>query len=413
MINQPTTPPLAPAQQPPLRQALAQPAPQPALAQAQPMTAQPDPAAVADRVKDKKLIAAMQGITPHIEHPDDLAVLNKSINAISPNISEEDKHNIQERKDKLDAMEQAAQQAYTTAADKNQWSEVAERIGNAMVKLGAGAYGMKHGVDMSGVQFDKHNWAADTDRSMSLLEKQMQDIGYKRKAAEGQAGDIQERASKDADFRKHMILSDYTEKQRALNERAAAAQRLAEQVKHDDLAISRMDAKDRAEASREADRKRAEAAKEIQSQLRDSQKEVANLDKAYAAANSLKGGEKGASIDRVATILGGEQGEKFQGDITKPTKLLGFNLWSSMNEDEAPSVEKGYLNQAKAHQAQLAQSLAALQQGSQPQEQEPVEHATQSAAAPVATKFNPGDVYNKMRFKGGNQTDKNNWEAIK
>jgi hypothetical protein len=56
----------------------------------------------------------------------------------------------------------------------NQWAEVAERIGQAVVQMGAAMSGLRTGVDMSGLKFDKTDWKARNDQ---LIQNLQQDLG--------------------------------------------------------------------------------------------------------------------------------------------------------------------------------------------------------------------------------------------
>ena len=58
-------------------------------------------------------------------------------------------------------------------SDKADWMNLAERLGHAFVQLGSGMYGMKHGVDMSGVRFDKNNWGDYLDKQLKILDTEM------------------------------------------------------------------------------------------------------------------------------------------------------------------------------------------------------------------------------------------------
>lgn len=52
------------------------------------------------------------------------------------------------------------------ARERIDWSEVAETVGNALIRMAAAAYGLKKGVDLSNVQTVKADWERKRDRIM-------------------------------------------------------------------------------------------------------------------------------------------------------------------------------------------------------------------------------------------------------
>lgn len=58
---------------------------------------------------------------------------------------------------------------YKQDKDAAKWGRIAESLGQALTQLGAGAYGLKHGVDLSGIKFDKADWKSNIDSAMQEL----------------------------------------------------------------------------------------------------------------------------------------------------------------------------------------------------------------------------------------------------
>ena len=56
---------------------------------------------------------------------------------------------------------------------KSDLMELAETLGHAMIQWGAGAYGLKHNVDMSGVKFNKKDWASRLSSRLDLIDKEI------------------------------------------------------------------------------------------------------------------------------------------------------------------------------------------------------------------------------------------------
>jgi hypothetical protein len=93
---------------------------------------------------------------------------------------------------KLGELKQMMQQAndkYEEGKNKQQWSEVMETIGNAVAQIGAGAYGMKHGVDAtSGLKFSKTDWDARNANLLNELKAKQSALLEQGGQAEREAG---------------------------------------------------------------------------------------------------------------------------------------------------------------------------------------------------------------------------------
>jgi hypothetical protein len=101
---------------------------------------------------------------------------------------------------------------YKETKDSAAWGRIAERLGQALTQLGAGAYGMKHGVDMSGLKFDKADWSAGVKDSLEALKIAKEETAEKLKAGEAREGKV---LSKLAELRK-MEKEDRPEAERLL-----------------------------------------------------------------------------------------------------------------------------------------------------------------------------------------------------
>lgn len=67
--------------------------------------------------------------------------------------------------------DQIAQARAGAASDsnRNEWMQVAEKVGHALAQYGAGLQGVRTGVDMSGLKFDKVDWERRLDRIQASL----------------------------------------------------------------------------------------------------------------------------------------------------------------------------------------------------------------------------------------------------
>lgn len=100
----------------------------------------------------------------------DIKKADKSINVLDE--LKKQYKNVPEISNAKKEIEQAYKDAkaqYEKDKDENKWLQVAETLGQAMVQLGAGAYGLKHGVDMSGIKFNKTDWSKNLDNSLNEL----------------------------------------------------------------------------------------------------------------------------------------------------------------------------------------------------------------------------------------------------
>jgi hypothetical protein len=66
----------------------------------------------------------------------------------------------------FDQQEQEAKSLYEGRANRNEWLSLADRIGNALVRIGAAEKGLKSGVDMSGINYGPMtDWDKRTDQA--------------------------------------------------------------------------------------------------------------------------------------------------------------------------------------------------------------------------------------------------------
>jgi len=124
---------------------------------------------------------------------------------------------------------------YNKARERNQWAEVAERIGQGLVQLGASAYGLAHHVDLSGIKFDKTNWDKKNDQ---LLDNLKEDVGIVKEERLGEQENIseqfkgqQEQLKEKKDILKAGWLEQFkTYQEGLLNARKAAADQYKDDV---------------------------------------------------------------------------------------------------------------------------------------------------------------------------------------
>jgi hypothetical protein len=119
---------------------------------------------------------------PKVKKPEDIAILADKISAMSAELSPDRKAFYDEQRSRLDEQLKAIREEQVTAlkeakteAEKREAEirnkELAETLGHALVQLGAGMQGLRSGVDLSGIKFQKNDWQKEYDRSLRGLEE--------------------------------------------------------------------------------------------------------------------------------------------------------------------------------------------------------------------------------------------------
>lgn len=377
--------------QPGLRQAMSQ-AQVPSFTPAQIKV--PGQEQVKKRTEEKQLI---EGI-PQIQQPQDFESAMQQINQVTAGLSPEQRKEIDQRKQQIESAKQAALKQFQETKDQNQWLQVAESLGQALTQLGAGIYGLKHNVDMSGIQFNKNDWSRNLDQAQRELDSKLGLAAAEERETGIQERSLAERARQDANFRKRAILQDYMQRQQDYKQQVLQLQNMQKQLINQQAIAARQEkaAQERAKAAearemsrekREEARRQAQEAKAAKAQaakeaaekermlkkqamdeLKKAEKEVQKFDKALAEATAAKEGAKGANLEKVAKVLGGEKGEEFREKSTTPTfSIFGYDFFPSMDEEEAVKVVKGYKKQAESYVQQLKNNFMGLFGGDEEQ----------------------------------------------
>lgn len=91
-----------------------------------------------------------------------------------------------DRKDFSNDMEEL-RSWYSKARDRMENGELAERLAHAFTQLGAGIWGLKSGVDMSGLKFDKADWERKQDRLLNEFKVRLDELSQRRGEAIAEA----------------------------------------------------------------------------------------------------------------------------------------------------------------------------------------------------------------------------------
>lgn len=108
-----------------------------------------------------------------------------------------------------------AQKLYEEQKGRTETAELISLLGRAATQLGAGLYGMKSGLDMSGVKFSPVDWSQSYDRAradykdkLGLIKQSQEELGREEAAAA-------RGAAKQTDLAKQVLVRDFFEKRRA------------------------------------------------------------------------------------------------------------------------------------------------------------------------------------------------------
>lgn len=168
---------------------------------AAPVAAKPKPAAVEEPVptptpESKKAVAEVdQAVKSNpMETIDRLEA-----NIPSGKLSSADRKAYQDRIAELRSLSQQAE-------DRLAKGELIETLSNAITQFAAAMYGNKHGVDMSGLKFNKTDWDAKIDRSIAKFRDQIKSIEQEQVGAERSA-----EREQDVAFRKEGLKAQLAE----------------------------------------------------------------------------------------------------------------------------------------------------------------------------------------------------------
>lgn len=114
------------------------------------------------------------------------------------------------------------QTTYKEKLERTEWFEVADIIGQGLAKIGTAMYGMKHGVDMSGIQFNARDWSKDYDRLQKELDTATARVDEKMTRLQKEKDYEQEKADKSTAVGREAAMSTIKENWNRLKERRAA-----------------------------------------------------------------------------------------------------------------------------------------------------------------------------------------------
>ncbi len=201
----------------------------------------------------------------------------------------------------LQTVESALRKEYKENKDRTAMMEVAEKVGHALAQFGAAQQGLRSGVDLSGLKFDKTNWGEQYNRLLDEMKMELTDLRDKKEGAvkQGAAKTASGEREREHDLsgslkgREDLLRSAEKEaegKGREAEQENLRKQRLYEAAEkgklYRDLAAIKKGAADESAAEREARRKRerdeADAKRSAEARRKEAAKTLAGQEKDYA-----------------------------------------------------------------------------------------------------------------------------------
>jgi hypothetical protein len=268
-----------------------------------------------------------------------------------------------------EAEETQAVDAATAQDRQNKWGEVAETIGQALVQIGAGIYGYKNGLDLSGAKFNRANWEASYKQNQDKLDRAMKRATVKYGLSEqdflraSEANMLSEKqARKEVDQKneltQNLMTNDYWDKKKqrakAIEDRAKQQFDINEQ--QDKRAYSewsneqKQDFDLKLEALKSDWRLAREEAKadsrDKNKYEKDTDKQIARFDKGVAILKTLNDLPKAAQANAKATVMailmenGADANTAEQ--IVKDGSVGGFTNFFSGRRGKAAQTMQGF-----------------------------------------------------------------------
>ena len=113
------------------------------------------------------------------------------------------------------------------AKEMNAWGQIAETLGHAMTMWSAANYGLKHGVDMSGLKMNKTDWEKKLDTAMRHANIELDNIDKTERAAERDAERKDTASQRALDLEYQDERDEATQKHRAEMAKWSAENQLA------------------------------------------------------------------------------------------------------------------------------------------------------------------------------------------
>lgn len=197
---------------------------------------------------------------------------------------------------------------YRKSVNKAEWGSLMETFSNALFNIGAGAYGLKHGVDMSGIKFSKTDWDKKIDKAMADLERKQSKFEESRK----DLLDLREKHKKSVQMVRDKIaelkLKRGTEKDRlALAKQSREDKLTADQLARDERMLAREDrlAAMEGKKQQQSDKEEQQRIEKAEKLIKDNAKLEDQLRKEWSGSQVTQDTQKLASqYGKMKAVLG-------------------------------------------------------------------------------------------------------------
>lgn len=141
---------------------------------------------VREEEKSPEFIEAKKLVAQKVKVPEEFESTLKNLLDNPPEVGKEDW--TQEDEAKWNAKITSLQDIYKKARESADWGKVAEKVGHALTQFFAARAGLRSGVDMSGLKFDKTDWESHNNR---LMEELKTDVGIVERERKGEYDMVQ------------------------------------------------------------------------------------------------------------------------------------------------------------------------------------------------------------------------------
>lgn len=213
--------------------------------------------------------------------------------------NKEDRDWYVERMNQLSSARQQAYDAYAAGLAKAEtekerrdtaiaFGKILETLAHGLIKIGAANYGLKRGVDMSGMKFDKENWDESFKLSQQSYEARMRGLQgvleEKEKSLRGledEAGRLKRQEDEQAALDQRAQAKLLLDEQQAIQKEKWDRERLASQQRHEIyMQTLKNAAKGDADAKRLADRQFKQNLRGLETDIDDLELQLKSMEKA-------------------------------------------------------------------------------------------------------------------------------------
>lgn len=330
---------------------------------------------------------------------------------------------------KYDEMEDQARQMFEDRSNRAEWLSLANRIGDAAIRLGAAQQGLRAGVNLANVgtgpEYDK---AGEERNALAAYQTQLTTLQHRRQAAIEQGRyDVanQLKSAEAALSTERDIYNQQQQNSRAAGSQSVAAQRAADLRDYRDrklgLERDKLDAGPKAGKPDRYDQNRSDkqdvADAKLQSSLEGKlslgESAVSDWERSQGLGAKQKSSVQQKASDKAAKaeieLPDEDQWQKIQDDPqnSEPGRFFGTNTSTSKVHDaliHTPAFEK-----LRTQLQEVKQRRAARQQGTSA--------APTAATPPPALPAPPagppvGTIQNGYRYTGGDPAQQQNWQKV-